>query len=114
MNKPLSFFARRADCALCRGADVRHFGFNLPARRSLTSATSHQSLQSERALVSDSVVAEHGEMPLADVKLPAVHEEPLGDVARRYRQMSRDAQASATQPILRRSTGAFPGWWLAN
>jgi hypothetical protein len=77
-------------------------------------AASHQSLQSERTLVSDSVVAEQGEMPLSDVKLPVVHEEPLGDVARRYRQMSRDAQASATQPILRRSTGAFPGWWLAN
>jgi hypothetical protein len=77
-------------------------------------AASHQSLQSEHALVSDSVVVEQGEMPLADVKLPATHEEPLGDVARRYRQMSRDAQASATQPILRRSTGAFPGWWLAD
>ena len=75
---------------------------------------SHQSLQSERTLVSDSVVTASGEMPLADVQLPAVYEEPLGDVARRYRRMSRDAQASATQPILKRSTGAFPGWWLAD
>jgi hypothetical protein len=75
---------------------------------------SHQSLQSEHALVSDSVVTAQGEMPLADVHLPVAHEEPLGDVARRYRQMSRDVQASATQPILKRSTGAFPGWWLAD
>ena len=75
---------------------------------------SHQSLQSERALTSDSVIAAQGEMPLADVPLPEAHEEPLGDVARRYRQMSRDAQASAAQPILKRSTGAFPGWWLAD
>jgi hypothetical protein len=74
---------------------------------------SHQSLQSERALVSDSVVTAAGEMPLSDVPLPAVHEEPLGDVARRYRGMSRDAQAAA-QPVLKRSTGAFPGWWLAD
>jgi hypothetical protein len=77
-------------------------------------AASHQSLQSERALVSDSVVTAAGEMPLSDVRLPAVHEEPLGDVARRYRRMSRDAQASAAQPVLKRSTGAFPGWWLAD
>ncbi len=77
-------------------------------------AASRQSLQSERALVSDSVVTAQGEMPLADVQLPAAHEEPLGDVARRYRHMSRDAQASAAQSILKRSTGAFPGWWLAN
>jgi hypothetical protein len=75
---------------------------------------SHQSLQIERALVSDSVVTAAGEMPLSDVPLPAVHEEPLGDVARRYRGMSRDAQASAAQPVLKRSTGAFPGWWLAD
>jgi len=75
---------------------------------------SHQSLQSERALNSDSVITAQGEMPLADVRLPEAQEEPLGDVARRYRHMSRDAQASATQPILRRSTGAFPGWWLAD
>ncbi|MGA7381804.1 MAG: hypothetical protein WBX03_13225 [Terriglobales bacterium] len=74
----------------------------------------HQSLQSERPLISDSVIAAEGEMPLADVQLPEVHEEPLGDVARRYRHMSRDAQASAAQPILKRSTGAFPGWWLAD
>lgn len=77
-------------------------------------AASQQSLQSERALVSDSVVTAQGEMPLADVHLPVVHEEPLGDVARRYRHMSRDVQASATQSILKRSTGAFPGWWLAD
>ena len=77
-------------------------------------AASQQSLQSERALVSDNVVTAQGEMPLADVKLPATYEEPLGDVARRYRHMSRDEQASATPSILKRSTGAFPGWWLAD
>jgi hypothetical protein len=75
---------------------------------------SQQSLQSESALVSDNVVAARGEMPLADVRLPAAHEEPLGDVARRYRQMSKEAQAVATERILKRSTGAFPGWWLAD
>ena len=47
-------------------------------------------------------------MPLADVRLPEVHEEPLGDVARRYRQMSRDARAAGRpQPILKRGAGGF-------
>ncbi|MFZ0286961.1 MAG: hypothetical protein WA667_16955 [Candidatus Nitrosopolaris sp.] len=72
------------------------------------------SLQTGQSLISDSVTTASGEMPIADVPLPAVHEEPLGTVARRYRNMSKDAQALSAQPILKRSAGAYPGWWLAD
>jgi len=43
-----------------------------------------QHLAREQNLVEsfDSVYIEHGEMPLADVPLPPVHEVPLGDIAR--------------------------------
>lgn len=74
---------------------------------------SHQSLQSEQSLVSDSVTTASGEMPLSDVRLPAVHEEPLGNVARRYRNLTLNQQSVLAQPILKQSTGAYPGWYLA-
>ena len=82
-----------------------------PASHAATA--SHQSLQSEQSLVADNVTTAAGEMPLADVPLPAAQEESLGSVARRYRQMSKDAQALSATAILKRSGGAFPGWYLA-
>ena len=78
-----------------------------------TETASHQSLQTERSLVSNNVTTATGEMPISDVPLPPVYEEPLGSVARRYRLLSKDAQASSAPPILKRSAGAFPGWYLA-
>ena len=73
---------------------------------------SRQSLQTERSLVSNGVTTATGEMPLSDVPLPVVHEEPLGNVARRYRLLSKDAQVLSAPAILRPSAGAFPGWYL--
>jgi hypothetical protein len=73
-----------------------------------------QTLQTGQSLISDNVTTASGEMPISDVPLPVVHEEPLGTVARRYRKMSKDEQALSTQPILKRSAGAYPGWWLAD
>ena len=70
---------------------------------------SHQPLQSERALISDSVIAAEGEMPLADVRLPEVHEEPLGDVAGgtvRCREMRRHRRPS---PFSSAAPGLFLG-----
>lgn len=79
-----------------------------------TATASFQSVQSGVSLIANNVTIAAGEMPLSDVPLPPAHEEPLGNVARRYRQLPKDAQVAAANSILKKSSGAFPGWWLAD
>jgi len=49
-------------------------------------ASAHSTATPTDILGGNSVIVGHGEVPLADIPMPKIHETPLGDVARQVRQ----------------------------
>jgi hypothetical protein len=75
-------------CLLCASAA---FGQAYPSLTPLEFAdhsqhASAQPMSSPVNILSQSVVVASGEVPLADIPMPEIHETPLGDVARQVRK----------------------------
>ncbi|HTZ98083.1 MAG TPA: hypothetical protein VMB18_16900 [Terriglobales bacterium] len=78
--------------ALCFFFATAAFGQSYPPMNALQfvdhtyHAAYHAGAASSNILGGSDVVVGHGEMALAEIPLPEVHETPLGDVARQVRQ----------------------------
>jgi hypothetical protein len=65
-------------------------------------AAAHSMATSTDILGGQDVIVGHGEVPLADIPMPVIHETPLGDVARQVRQerlFAKKAQKVWENPI---------------
>lgn len=95
--------------ALCFLFSTAAFGQSYPSMSSTVvfgdhsfHASAHSMATSTDILGGQNVIVGHGEVPLADIPMPAIHETPLGDVARQVRQerlFAKKAQKVWENPI---------------
>lgn len=106
--------------ALCFLCATAAFGQSYPSMSSSVvfgdhpyHASAHSMAMSGDILGGQGVIVGHGEVPLADIPMPAIHETPLGDVARQVRQerlFARKAQKVWENPIYGTKPVATERW----